>query len=601
MNNITKFDKQPFKGCLSLLKDNVLLVLGIALVFALNLYCIMGAFGFVAFPDEFGYWSVAGALLGYDWSEITSIGSYYSYGYGILLVIFLKLFKDAVIAYRAAIFFNMMLQCISIPIIYRVLTDLFPTEQKNTRQMAAVISCLYPAWIFYTQTTMAESLLYFLFILAAFLFMEFLKKPNLIRGGFFVLILIYCYFVHMRSIGIIVSGVLTVLIWIISKRKNEISKKVWLIPLFILGLFAVSFIIKNLVVGKLYSSVSANVLSWNDYSSVPERIHRIIAGKGMIYFLKDIAGKLFYIGIATYGLAYIGLFLALRQCIKSLTKVKDKTAAATDIFWIYIFLAALFEFGVELVYLGGASSPNNVRIDLFLHGRYMDFCLPLYIGIGICDLTFEKKLPAKAISVFALTLLLFIPVRAVFSQNAEFLREGNGFLMIGASFFFGTAPVDDPVRYLQNQTLLSLALMAIVFGAILIFRRLKTETILFALVIVEIVLSFRAFEQYLFPNQFYIYQDIEMGKKLEEVRKTYPDRDVYYVFEGEAPYIELVQFEDRKAKIHVVNTTIGDEGAKEHIKPDNILILSDASAYLEEAESSYANIVTMGHLHMFYE
>ena len=52
------------------------------------MYCLMGVFGFVAFPDEFGYWAVAGAILGYDWSEVTSIGSYYSYGYGALLVIY---------------------------------------------------------------------------------------------------------------------------------------------------------------------------------------------------------------------------------------------------------------------------------------------------------------------------------------------------------------------------------------------------------------------------------------------------------------------------------------------------------------------------------
>ena len=33
------------------------------------------------FPDEFGYWAPAAEMLGWDWSESVSLGSYYSFGY----------------------------------------------------------------------------------------------------------------------------------------------------------------------------------------------------------------------------------------------------------------------------------------------------------------------------------------------------------------------------------------------------------------------------------------------------------------------------------------------------------------------------------------
>ena len=49
------------------------------------MYGIFAIIGFSAFPDEFGYWSVAAAILGYDWSSITGLGPYYSYGYSVLL------------------------------------------------------------------------------------------------------------------------------------------------------------------------------------------------------------------------------------------------------------------------------------------------------------------------------------------------------------------------------------------------------------------------------------------------------------------------------------------------------------------------------------
>ena len=61
-----KLDKQPVSGCLSFLKENILLVLGIVIAISFCMYGITGVYGFSAFPDEFGYWAPAAALLGYD-------------------------------------------------------------------------------------------------------------------------------------------------------------------------------------------------------------------------------------------------------------------------------------------------------------------------------------------------------------------------------------------------------------------------------------------------------------------------------------------------------------------------------------------------------
>lgn len=599
MNN-TEFDKQPDKGCLSLLRENLLLVLGIVLVFSLSMYCIMGVFGFVAFPDEFGYWSVAGAILGYDWSEITSIGSYYSYGYGVILVIFLKLFKGATAAYRAAIILNALLQCISIPILYIILTDLFPTEQKNIRQIAAVISALYPAWVFYTQTTMAESLLYFLFVFVTYLMLEFLKKPGVLKGIILVIILVCCYFVHMRCIGIIAAGVLTTLIWIISKRKSGISKKVWLIPILIILMFGASFIIKNAVVGRLYSNVSDSVLGWNDYSSIPERIVRIMTGKGILYLLFDVAGKLFYMGMATYGMAYIAFYVAYKKSIAAVRSIRSKNTVVTDYLWIFLSMASLFQFLVALIYLNGASSPENNRIDLFLHGRYIDFFLPLFVGIGICNIAGGKKLLIKAIGCFTVMLCLFAAVRAVFVKNSEFLREGIGFIMVGVSYLFGHPPIDNPVGYLYRETLFGIGLMALVFGAMALYRKLGQKTILLAIVFLQVFLFMHTANQYLFPNQSYIFEDLLLADYLRDVREKNPDKRVIYVFEGQVPYIELVQFEDREAPIHVVNKTISAMDPSEYIDEDTILILGEHAEDFDRAYEFYDHILSMGHLMMFY-
>lgn len=60
------------------------------IVTAVILLCFYGfgigsIYGFSIFPDEFAYWAYAAGMSGYDWSDITSLGSYYSYGYSLVL------------------------------------------------------------------------------------------------------------------------------------------------------------------------------------------------------------------------------------------------------------------------------------------------------------------------------------------------------------------------------------------------------------------------------------------------------------------------------------------------------------------------------------
>lgn len=72
-------------------------------------YFVSQSYGFLLYPDEFGYWTYAAMLAGYDWSDVVSLGSYYSYGYSLILFPIFILCKNAVIAYRVAIAVNFFL------------------------------------------------------------------------------------------------------------------------------------------------------------------------------------------------------------------------------------------------------------------------------------------------------------------------------------------------------------------------------------------------------------------------------------------------------------------------------------------------------------
>ena len=57
----------------------------VLLLFCYYMYSIYQIYSFELIPDEFGYWTYAATLSGCDWSDIVSLGSYYSFGYTLIL------------------------------------------------------------------------------------------------------------------------------------------------------------------------------------------------------------------------------------------------------------------------------------------------------------------------------------------------------------------------------------------------------------------------------------------------------------------------------------------------------------------------------------
>lgn len=106
-------------------KAVVYLILLILLCFCLCQYGLQRIFGFSLFPDEFGYWAPAAKMLGWDWSETTSLGSYYSFGYSLILAPILYFVKDSIMAYRTAVVVNMVLMCIGLVLLYKLMQKLF--------------------------------------------------------------------------------------------------------------------------------------------------------------------------------------------------------------------------------------------------------------------------------------------------------------------------------------------------------------------------------------------------------------------------------------------------------------------------------------------
>ena len=172
--------------------------------------------------DEYGYWAAGAYLNGWDWSPITAYNSYYGYGYGLILALILKMGLSSSISYKIAIGFNVFFLLLIYGIVYHLITS-FSRENEvplPLKSLIALAVCLYPGNLAYTQYTMPEVLLSLLYWLIILLLYELLNKVSIIKIFLLVIVVLYCFSVHQRTIGVCFVALLLLLIIVLKKHVN---------------------------------------------------------------------------------------------------------------------------------------------------------------------------------------------------------------------------------------------------------------------------------------------------------------------------------------------------------------------------------------------
>ncbi|MBR4984088.1 MAG: hypothetical protein IKY94_16265, partial [Lachnospiraceae bacterium] len=100
-------------------------------LFVIYQYGIHQIYGMSEYPDEFGYWSTAAHMIGWDWSQVASRGSYYSFGYSFILCPILKFCEDSVSAYRVAVFVNFSFMAISFFLLKEIYKRIFAEQVEG--------------------------------------------------------------------------------------------------------------------------------------------------------------------------------------------------------------------------------------------------------------------------------------------------------------------------------------------------------------------------------------------------------------------------------------------------------------------------------------
>ena len=575
----------------------------VVLIFCIYQYSVHRLYGFSVYPDEFGYWASAAQWIGYDWSDVASLGYYYSFGYSLLLAPVLWLFHDGVMAYRAAVFLNMSLQCICVGLLWGIFQRLYcpadcSKKEVHSRKMQVVFAvgaaAFYPAWTFYTQTTLAETLIAFLYVFICYQFLLLLEDTKTIVIMFRILLLsiafLYLHFVHMRTGGAIAAAVLITVFYL--WHKPQYRKLVLIAGAALMIGAAVGIGFKNIVINNVYATADAEKMAVNDYTGKLQALKEILTMEGMKQFLQSCAGKLYYFGMASFGLFYPAVILCIRRTAALLHDIFNKNAAdrktveeekTKDWFCCFLLLTMLGQFLVAAVYARG-----SWRLDSIIYGRYSEYLLPVFMGIGILELL-KCSHPWKMFgcSVGISTVLFVITLWTALHSESNVMR---GVFATGLNYLSESVYSYQVLPEFVKACLFGLLLMTIVYGSVYISRYWRQDICAAAVVLLmELLLTVCLCRKYTWIYNDSDYYDLKVCEYIEEYVAENADVPVWYLYGGGTAYIDLIQFAMRDQKIGILQEkdVSGEEAVWETLE----MILPERGFLILDAKSPYLAVL----------
>lgn len=561
-------------------------ILIMLLVLCFGIFNITKSYGFLVFPDEFGYWTYAAMLAGYDWSDIVSLGSYYSYGYSLILFPIFILCKDAVIAYRVAIAVNFILLVCCFFIWKRLFSRLLGRMKDSMVVFWTAIAVFYPSWLFYARTTLAEIAIVTLYAAICMLLYDYLEHNRVSTLIMLVLALVYIHFVHMRTVAILIACAMTLAVYYLVKKKR-LKQCLWVV-LLLVGVFVIGYCLKEWITGTIYAT--SEKVNTNDYAGQMGKFTYMFTKEGFINLVISIAGKVLYLGIASFGLAYWGIWYAMKQILQAIKAwKKGREIATAQWFYLFVVLATIGATLVNAIYTIGPG-----RVDALTYGRYHEYVIPVLMILGIMEIWGGMKLVHGVI----VTLLLKIGMTALVTWSLYTYGQTNmhGYMMVGMSYMHDIENFE-PIPFYWQALGFAAVLTTLVTFVIRKISKHSHMEIFFALILVmELVLAVRAGNLYLDDSAKGAYRDTKIVEKIEQLNED-EDREIYYLHDGDYALISIVQFMLRDEDIRIVQE---NSMWYEELEKEDLLLVDYRSPLTEELQEQYEFFMENGHFILYY-
>ena len=358
----------------------------------------------IVLMDEFGYWVSGGFFGGKDWTSISSNMAYYSYGYGLVLALLIRLFSNGFLLYKSAIILNSLLLGLTFLLIADIGKCLYGnTLGKYTIICISFITCLYPTFLSNVHIAWSETMLLFLFSLNTWTLTRYSCYKKMIYLIVFVISNVYLYAVHQRSLGILLSCFLALIYLLVSDIK-KVKKYIFPFLLFF-ALFVLSVLIKKTVLTNVFIQNTNQNVSTNDYSSIYQSTKHWLSFEGICFLFISACGKCYYLIISSLGFIYFFVLKSYKVFWGDSDRGIFNNHNEKSIY-LYLFSSLFLTLGIAAYF-----TQFSTRIDGIICGRYNECFLAPYLLLGICFfITRREKIKIDYIAIFIISLILSILV-----------------------------------------------------------------------------------------------------------------------------------------------------------------------------------------------
>lgn len=365
--------------------------------------------------DEYGYWANAAYMNGFDWTGVSQHNSYYSYGYSFILVPLFWI-KNFELRYQVALMINILFQLLSFILLSIIGKKIFENDFRIISFVSFVVT-LYTANIFQAKTTLAESILYFIYVLIIYLALLVYKNCKLRDCFLLSFFAVYIFTVHMRAIGITVSVIAFLLLLLFQHKEHR--KKIGISLVCVIVLMVLGIFVKNHIVSSIY--LSNNTTTVNDFSGQINKLQLLCSLNGIKLFVRSFLGKMFYLFAASYLLLGWFIIWLVHKIIMVIKRAVEEKYI--DEWCFFFFLSIILTLFISALYM---ISESNIE-DYLIYGRYNEFILGPILMIAINVLLEKKELKWKSFFLVVLVfLLLTVFVHFEFEKiDNPVIREAN--------------------------------------------------------------------------------------------------------------------------------------------------------------------------------
>lgn len=513
----------------SQIKNSNCLLFGILsfLILFYSLYYINYLTGIQHAYDESGYWTAAAYFLGLDWTGLSSYNLYYSYGYGMILAIIMKVFSGLNL-YQVAVFINAIFLVLEFYLAYYVLNKLISSLSPRMAIGISFAITIYPYNLFYVHLTVSEVILTLCIWLSIALFSFIIEKDKWYAYVLLAMVNVFMFTIHMRSIGCVIAALICLLIYAYRNKNTSVRNLVLYITTLIL-LIIISLKVKNDYTNLYYAASSD--LSNNDFSGQSYKIKYILSKEGFTYFIYGIFGKTFGILSSTLILTGVGLYCMIKELYKLFKNKKNiydiDNRSLMKILLILYFLA-LFFIGVIFLLIPNGSA------NYVLYTRYSEAtALPLMM-YGICCL-FDRKINFKEF----FCLIIFYIISALLT--CYWIEK------LGLDSYVGQANIAIWYLYksgMETTTYIFLVTVCtVLFFGIIYILAFKKNTRFLALAILSILWIYISNSAYEKDNSSRISNDVkELSSVITEVSEEVSELDELYCYNNNSDATPVILF-----------------------------------------------------------